>query len=618
MRLKRRLPAILLLACFWLSLMCFPQAAFAADELTEKDFSESLLSAINSTLDKPLALPLPADDPAFQITSLDLANKSIASLKGIEYFTNLYRLNLDYNKLTSIANIKFPNRIRYLSLAHNSISKVDEVSWPNQLIELNLRNNRLTNPLGFSLPSTVTLVQLDNNYLTSKIFSSSKRTITYNGNFIYEANKIKPADLALKEIKAISLSPGEQSAVPFIGIVSSTNPNNSLPASLIKASLLSNSGVVRLERQEYRFLVQANQAGKDTLQLSLNLTDYMQKQYEEMNLSFYKLQIPITVWQSAADRTEANIKNNGDAFILNALEGRSNHAVVDASRFSKGQVSFSPGLIAQLANKNKKIILTHDFGNITLDSDYLKSLANQASINSKASVILTLSTYEQRPYGYGPSRYSQKEISSLPYSDFNFQATLQLPDKTTKDLEVTSPLTVTLYLKNQDFSTWDFNHLTAFKDEGNNLFLLGGTYNKNTGYFTYVIDSSGRYGLGTRGKAVQWMDLAINSAILRLSDDSTVKLSPTPILYRGRTMVPARAIFESMGASVRWNENNRMTIISFGNRTFYLQANANIPGTDQQPYILNGRMLVPLRYLSGEIGASVLWWSNGSKIRIIF
>jgi len=608
----------LLLACIFLPLTLSPQPVMAADTLTEKDFSETLLAALNKTLKTPLTFPIQTDNPVFNVTSLDLSNQGITNLKGIEHFTQLYRLNLDYNKLTSLANVKFPNSIRYLSLAHNSIAKVDDIVWPNNLTELNLRNNRLSNPLGFSLPAGLTLLQLDNNFLTSKIFTSEKRTITYNGNFIYEPNKIKPADIIIKDIKSISLSPGGQFAIPFVNIVSSTNPNNNLPSGLFKASLVENSGVVTLDRQEYRYLIQANKAGKDTLRLSLNLTSYMEKQYQDMNLTFHEVYIPITVWQSASERTEENIKNNGDSFIINALEGRSNNAVVDASRFSKGQVSFSPGLIAQLAAKNKKLILSHIFGNITMDSDYLKYLANRASVHPKASLILTLDTYEQRPVGYGPSRFSQKEISSLPYNDFKFEVQLQIPGKKAEDLEVTSPLTVTLHLKNQDFTAWDYSHLTAFKDDGLSLFLLGGTYNKSTGFFTYQIDSAGRYGLGTRGRNVKWMDLSINSAILRTSDDEVIRLNPTPILYKGRTMVPARAIFETMGANVRWSEYNRMTVISYGSKTFYLQADTPIPGTDQQPYILSGRMLVPLRYLSTEIGASVLWWSNGNKIRIVY
>lgn len=608
----------LLCCCFILVLTLFPAGLLAADSLTEAEFSPSLLSALNSILSQPLALPIASDDPALGVTELDLSGKSITGLKGIEYFKSLTSLKLDYNKLTNTNGVMFPDKIKTLSLAHNSLKEVSATHWPAVLESLDLRNNALISPLGLALPATVARVQLDNNFLKSKISSPVGRVVTYNGNFIYEAGSIRPASLEIKDITSLSLYSGGQAVVPFVDIYSSTNPNNPVPSSMLNATLDKNNDILKLDRQEYRFLLQANATGTDVLTIQLFLTDYMQSQYEDMNQTFYKVRIPVTVWQSAAERMETHSSNNGDTALESALAGRSLNAIVDMTRFTKGEASFSPGLMAQLAGAGKKLILTHDFGNVVIDSNCLKALTNQASAYPTASVVLMLDAYEPHPAGYGPSRFSAKEIYALTYPDFNFNARLQIPGASMKQLEINAPVTATLYLKGQNFNTWDLNHLTAFKDDNVQLQLLGGTYNNINGSFVYRLDGTGRYGLGTRGKVVRWMDLAINSTELTFSQGDTETLNPAPLLIQGTTMVPARTIFEAMGATVRWNSFNNTTTIAYEDKTFYLQDGAVISGTNQKVYVVSGRMLVPLRFISNEIGASVLWWSYGGDIRIVY
>jgi len=608
-----------LLFCYLiLALTLLPANLLAADSLTEADFSPSLLSALNNVLSQPLTLPMAADDPALAVTDLDLSGKSISGLKGIEYFSSLTSLKLDYNKLTNTNGVMFPDKIKILSLAHNSLKEVSATHWPAVLENLDLRNNALTSPLGLALPPTVARVQLDNNFLKGKISSPAGRVVTYNGNFIYEAGSIRPASLVVKDITSLSLYFGGQAVVPFVGIYSSTNPNNPVPSSMLNATLDKNNNILKLDRQEYRFLLQANATGKDVLTIQLFLTDYMQTQYEEMNQTFFKVRIPVTVWQSAAERMETHSSNNGDTALESALAGRSLNAIVDMTRFTKGEASFSPGLMAQLAGAGKKLILTHDFGNLVIDSNCLKALTNQASAYPTASVVLMLDACELHPAGYGPSRFSAKEIYALAYPDFNFNARLQIPGASMKQLEINAPITATLYLKNQNFNTWDLSHLTAFKDNNVQLQLLGGTYNDINGSFVYRLDGTGHYGLGTRGKVVRWMDLAINSTALTFSQGNTETLSPAPLLIQGTTMVPARTIFEAMGATVRWNSFTNTTTIAYGDKTFYLQDGAVISGTNQKVYVVSGRMLVPLRFISNEIGASVLWWSYGGNIRIVY
>jgi len=614
-RLKSLLPALL----FVLFVCVSPKPVFA-DLVIESDFAPSLLAAIKDVTGLNPAFPLPDDDEFFKQSTLDLNGKAITSLKGIRFFTELTRLTAEYNRLTSLKDVLLPDNIRFLSLAHNNIADVSQAAWPARLRTLDLRNNRLTNPLDTAFPEGVSSITMDNNFLISKYIGAPRDcSVSYAGNFIYEANVIRPATLIVRDVSSVSFSPGEQKAIPFVNITSSTNPNNQVPPKLLTARIMTEyDSPVQLNREDYRFLLTAQKAGADYLVVSLALTNYLATQYESMNQTFYQVSIPITVWLSAENRPGAASANNGDAAILAALNGHSSNAVADMTRFADGRATFSPGLLAQLANQDQKLILSHDFGNVTLDPKNLRIIANQAAASSYATIAITLNTYEQRQSGFTPSRFSDKQISILPSQDFDFSMRLQIPGSEPKDIDTGSPVTAVLYLKNQRFTPWDFEHLTAFKDYGNSLDILGGIYNPAGVSFTYLLYGTGRFGLGTRGTHVQWIDLSINTTQFTRSDGSSGVINPAPIIYRGSTMVPLRSVFEEMGAVVTWQDSINSTTISYGNKVIYIAEGRAIAGSDQTPIIVNDRMLVPLRLITTEFGATVLWWSQDSRIRIVY
>ncbi|MDR1192961.1 MAG: hypothetical protein LBK98_02145 [Peptococcaceae bacterium] len=608
------------LAFVFFLLFYYLPAPLRAEPILESDFAPSLLTAVMEVTGLSPIFPLEPEDPFFAVTTLDLNNRAITSLKGIHFFAGLTRLTLEHNKLSTLKDAVFPDEIRYLSFAHNGITDIEQTHWPLRLRTLDLRNNRLISPLHINLPENISSLTLDNNFLTSRSIGLPKEcAVTYAGNFIYEASVIRPASLVVKNLTAVSLPLNGQQAVPFVNITTSTNPNNQVPPQLISASLSkAGDSPVQLQREDYRFLLTARQPGSDNLTVHLALNEYQLTLYENMSLTFHKTTIPITVWQSAEQRPGASSPNNGDAAVQIAVSGRSNNAVVDMTRFPGGRASFSPGLLAQLTDQNKKLILTHDFGNLTLDEKNLRSITRQAAVSANATVLITLNTYDIRPVGYSPSRFSEKELYTIQYKDFYFQAQLQVPGAVPEELDLGAPVSATLYLINQTFSEWDFHHLTAFKDTGEQLDLLGGAYNIANGSFSYILNGNGRYGLGTRGKQVQWVDLSVNSTEILHSDGTVGQMDPAPLLYRGVTMIPVRSVFEKMGAYVNWNPSIQAALISFGNKTLYIQENTTIGSSGQMPYMINNRMLVPLRYVSAEIGATVLWWNQEGRIRIVY
>lgn len=85
-------------------------------------------------------------------------------------------------------------------------------------------------------------------------------------------------------------------------------------------------------------------------------------------------------------------------------------------------------------------------------------------------------------------------------------------------------------------------------------------------------------------------------------------------VINGRLMVPYRAVAERLGARVGWNAAERSVTVTDGDTNLKLtvgQANAVSNGRkislDVAPVLLNGRVLVPLRFLGTSLGWRVSW-----------
>ena len=93
-----------------------------------------------------------------------------------------------------------------------------------------------------------------------------------------------------------------------------------------------------------------------------------------------------------------------------------------------------------------------------------------------------------------------------------------------------------------------------------------------------------------------------------------------PIIENDRTLVPLRAIFEAMGASVSWDNNTRTATSIKGNTTVVLPVGSIRPTVNGQVWplevpaiIKNNRTLAPLRFVGEAFGGKVDW-DNSTRI----
>ena len=108
-----------------------------------------------------------------------------------------------------------------------------------------------------------------------------------------------------------------------------------------------------------------------------------------------------------------------------------------------------------------------------------------------------------------------------------------------------------------------------------------------------------------------------------LVNGTAVTFDQPPIIENGRTLVPLRAIFEALGANVEWEQSTQTVtavrdditiILKIGDA--FLTKNGERIALDVPAKIVGGRTLVPARAVAESFGASVDWNASTRTVTV--
>ena len=90
-----------------------------------------------------------------------------------------------------------------------------------------------------------------------------------------------------------------------------------------------------------------------------------------------------------------------------------------------------------------------------------------------------------------------------------------------------------------------------------------------------------------------------------------------PVIEDGRTLVPARGVFEALGAEVSWVDSTKTAIVKTNEKEIavqigrnYLVVNGKTIEIDVPAKIINGRTMIPLRAVAEALDCEVNWDGN--------
>lgn len=146
--------------------------------------------------------------------------------------------------------------------------------------------------------------------------------------------------------------------------------------------------------------------------------------------------------------------------------------------------------------------------------------------------------------------------------------------------------------------------------------------------WSWGANGSGEVGNGTTNEQLKPVQVLLkitkaNQKIRVTLNGKEIKFDQEPILKGGSTLVPMRAIFEVMGADVKWNNSTRTvtgtngdTVVKMTIDNPVMTVNGTSIKLNVAPTVLNGRTLVPTRAVAEAFNADVKWDSATQTVVI--
>lgn len=152
----------------------------------------------------------------------------------------------------------------------------------------------------------------------------------------------------------------------------------------------------------------------------------------------------------------------------------------------------------------------------------------------------------------------------------------------------------------------------AFYTEDNKVYVEGAEYGTIELHFVDGTVLTDRVAKGVDDPA----ELYIN--------DKYLETDVAPIIINGRTMVPMRSIFENLGAEIAWDDATKTVTGTKKGTEIKIKIDdtkAMVDGEevalDVSATIVDGRTLVPVRFVSETLGCQVSWNEVNKKVNIL-
>lgn len=112
--------------------------------------------------------------------------------------------------------------------------------------------------------------------------------------------------------------------------------------------------------------------------------------------------------------------------------------------------------------------------------------------------------------------------------------------------------------------------------------------------------------------------MMVDGAEKPIDDEGSV-----PVIVNERTLLPVRTVVEEMGGMVDWEADTRTAVLNYGDKeirlvidskTAYL--NGSSTELDTAPEIINGRTMLPIRFIAESFGFAVEWDGDTQTVTI--
>jgi len=157
-------------------------------------------------------------------------------------------------------------------------------------------------------------------------------------------------------------------------------------------------------------------------------------------------------------------------------------------------------------------------------------------------------------------------------------------------------------------------HRIAAVNENGEMF--GGFFDRASGIFTFETAVSGTFTIAYMPNLRRIL-VDMNSPVITcLAGNAPMQImSVLPTTEAGRTLLPARYVAQALGGEANWNRPE--ITITIGGTSLTFREGDIVQGMDAPVRVIDGRTMVPARFIAEAFGAVVRWNSAAQTFEIV-
>ncbi|MEI2398153.1 stalk domain-containing protein, partial [Paenibacillus phytohabitans] len=286
----------------------------------------------------------------------------------------------------------------------------------------------------------------------------------------------------------------------------------------------------------------------------------------------------------------------------------------------QGTVKTAASEVQEIMKAAKPVILESTLGVIDFGKNGLNVPELKLGLGASLELGILMTEKSKTDEVLAGAKLDQAGLQPLGGKVLDLIAQLNYSNGTsTRIKSFAEPVKVTINLKELGL-TGDTTNLTAVRfvpqaDGTYKTIKLGGVYIPATNSFEFYTDSFSLYSI-VKADSVTKITFKVDSkeySIGALAKQNDVP----PVIQEQRTLVPIRAVAEALGAEVKWDHATKTATITLDGKVLTMTLGELIEGMDVPAQAIDGRIMVPLRYVSEALGAYVMWFPQDKRIEII-
>ena len=294
-------------------------------------------------------------------------------------------------------------------------------------------------------------------------------------------------------------------------------------------------------------------------------------------------------------------EEENDFIIRSQLDGDEAHAILVLPE-GVDEVHLSRETLKILVEADASLSMVQGIVTITLPHDFIYELLGLDMGEEGQSIVITIveTTEDINDYDTTAHVFATVEIS------------VTIDDETIYDFKI--PFILSVDLSDIDLEGLNPNRIT-FVFEGRNI---GGNFCEVYG----LLEIATLLQMGTFQIAyvpdLRRVNLSLGSQVIvdGIYGEITM-MDVAPVIIEDRAMLPIRHISESLGADVHWDSRERRVIIVLNGEELSFLIGETLPGMEVPALIMDGRTMLPLRFVAEYFNATVIFCNETQEIEII-